>query len=74
MGAEWGIFNDEGLVEGGFCAEGAAKTAAATRYDPDDDVHVAEICHDHPEHERASCERCDRELYAGHERSAGEDS
>lgn len=57
MGAGWGIFNDEGMIEDGFRSEAEAMVAIET-YDPDDDVHVAEICHDHPDQERHNCEHC----------------
>lgn len=54
---EYGLFSDEGLVEDGFYDVEVAKAALAT-YDPDDDLHVAEICPEHHEHERDYCEEC----------------
>jgi hypothetical protein len=56
---EYGIFNDEGCVEGGFASEAEAKAAIEDRYSDEDDLHVAEACHNHPEHEKESCEDCE---------------
>lgn len=58
---EWGIFNDEGCIENGFGDEDEAKIAVLDRYCADDGVHIAEICHDHPDQEHATCEHCNRE-------------
>lgn len=59
---EFGIFNDEGLLEDGFFSEEEARNAlhieTGGRYDEDEHAHVAEICHDHPENERDNCEDC----------------
>jgi hypothetical protein len=57
----FGIFNDEGLVEGDFYSQEEAQTAIKERYSEEDDLHVAECCHDHPEQERESCEECNSE-------------
>lgn len=35
--------------------------AIAERYSPEDRVHAAETCRDHPERERGSCDVCDGE-------------
>lgn len=56
--SEFGIFSDDGLLEGGFYSEEHAERIRERDYD-EDDAHVAECCHDHPEHERATCECCD---------------
>lgn len=58
MGAEWGIFNDEGCVESGFRSKHEADEAVATRYDEDDDVTVMEMCHDHEDQPREGCDEC----------------
>ena len=54
----FGIFNDEGCVESDFHTCEAAEKAISERYSVDDDVHVAECCHDHPDEERETCEEC----------------
>lgn len=59
-GHEYGIFSDEGLIEGGFCSRAEATAALAARYQPDDGD-VRRCCHDHPEHEADSCEECAEE-------------
>ncbi len=56
----YGIFNDEGLLEGDFASLKEAQDVAE-EYDDEDDVHVAECCPDHPKEERATCEACDEE-------------
>jgi hypothetical protein len=53
----FGIFNDEGCIEDGFVSHEAAETRRANAY-ANDDAHVAEICHEHPEQEKDSCEEC----------------
>jgi hypothetical protein len=57
MGA-FGIFSDEGIVEDGFSTLASAEAAIRERYSPEDELHAGEICHDHPEHEGATCEGC----------------
>lgn len=59
-GHEYGIFSDEGLIEGGFYSRAAAAAALAARYQPDDGD-VRRCCRDHPEHEADSCEECAEE-------------
>lgn len=54
---EYGIFNDEGLVEGAFCSESDAQASLTEEYG-DDDCHVGAVCPDHEEHEAATCELC----------------
>jgi hypothetical protein len=58
MATEYGIFNNEGKIEGDFYSFESAVKAMAERYPEGDEVYVAECCPDHPEHERASCEEC----------------
>ena len=57
--SEWGIFNDEGLIEGGFYTREEAVSSANTTYGPEDEVAIYEICpepsHDEPRH---CCEQC----------------
>lgn len=55
---EWGIFNDEGLLEGGFHTEDEAFVAAESDYSPDDGVYVAEVC---PSCREAEARHCDCE-------------
>ena len=57
MATEYGIFSDEGLLESNFYSEEAAEAARRERY-AEDDAEVHEICPDHPEHARATCELC----------------
>lgn len=56
--AEWGLFNDEGLVEGEFRSKEEAFDAMTSGYDPEDGLTVEEVCPDHPEEPRQSCEEC----------------
>lgn len=55
---ELGIFSDEGKLEGSFYSWSEARKALAEQY-AEDDAHVAECCEEHPDEERATCERCD---------------
>lgn len=57
MSTEYGIFSDEGLLEGGFITVEAAQKVATTTY-AEDGVHVAEVCPEHEEQEREHCEEC----------------
>lgn len=54
----YGLFNDEGLVEGDFASLGEAEAALKSRYTADDDLHVAAQCHEHPEEEADFCASC----------------
>jgi len=58
MSIEYGLFNDEGLVEGGFYDRELARMAIDTHYDPEDGLTIEEICPDHPEHARHGCDEC----------------
>lgn len=55
----FGIFNDEGLVEGDFSTDHDADDAICARY-PDcaKDLWVSICCPEHPENERDNCEEC----------------
>ena len=55
----YGLFDDEGQIEGDFTTRDEAETARRTRYDADDDLRIEECCHDHPEEPRAACCLCD---------------
>lgn len=52
---EYGLFNDEGCVEAQFYSKEKAQEALAA-YDPEDGLHVAEVCPEHEGEERDSCE------------------
>lgn len=58
---EYGLFNDEGLVEGGFWSRDEAFDAMTSEYDPDDGLEVHEVCPDHPEQPKLCCWRCEAE-------------
>lgn len=52
---EWGLFNDEGMVEGDFWSEAEA-LEAKERYDEDDDLTAHQVCGAHREHRADECE------------------
>ena len=58
---EYGVFNSEGLIEGGFYSEEFANQALEDYIndgeDPDD-IHIARICEYHEEQEADSCSEC----------------
>lgn len=54
---EYGIFNDEGFIEGDFYSREAAEAAVAARYS-DDDCSVHEVCPEHRDQPRDGCEEC----------------
>lgn len=54
---EWGIFQDDGMIDGGFASQSAAQRALDLDYS-EDGAHVAEVCSEHPEHEAESCDLC----------------
>ena len=56
----YGIFSDEGLLEGEFSSREKATVALALSYDGAD-AHVGLVCHDHPDHEKDSCEECEED-------------
>lgn len=57
---EFGIFTDEGLVEGGFYSEAEADAYADTWY-RHEDVFIDRICPDHPEQSKNTCEECNED-------------
>lgn len=57
MSTEYGIFNDEGCVERGFwSAEEALRELKLM--DPEDHGDVKELCPEHEEQARDTCEEC----------------
>lgn len=56
---EYGLFNDEGMVEGGFRSLEEAREAIWDRYDEDDELSVLEVCPDHEEQPKYGCEECE---------------
>lgn len=58
MSTEYGIFGDEGLLEGDFYSTAEAERAIEERYADEDGAYAAMICRDHPEHEAMACELC----------------
>jgi hypothetical protein len=58
---EFGVFNDEGLLEGQFYSRKAAEEALADLYAEDDEAEVAIVCPDHEEQRREHCEECNAE-------------
>lgn len=54
---EYGVFTDEGAVATDFYSKEAAEAWMASNCEPRE-AHVGEVCPDHPEHERATCEPC----------------
>lgn len=55
---EFGLFNDEGCVERQFYTRRDAEEARDTRYEPEDELTVHELCPDHEEQPKISCEEC----------------
>ena len=57
---EFGIFNDEGLLEGGFYSKEEADARMDQGYSEEEegDVYTAPVCHDHPEFEKDNCDLC----------------
>jgi len=72
MSTEYGIFGDEGKLEGDFYSREEAERALADRYSAEDGEHVGECCHDHPDHEAATCEECNADD-DGEDEEAGDD-
>lgn len=56
---EYGLFNDEGMVEGGFRSLEEAREVIWDRYDEDDELSVLEVCPDHEEQPKYGCEECE---------------
>lgn len=55
---EYGLFNDEGLMESNFYSVEEAQWALVNRYNKEDCLHVAQVCEEHREHEHDACEEC----------------
>ena len=60
MSTEYGLFSDDGLIEGDFYSKHDAEKARVKRY-PDDDLEVLECCPEHRDCPRICCEECDAE-------------
>lgn len=58
---EYGIFSDEGCIETGFYSVEEAQAALTKRYATEDGLAVSEICPDHEDHARDTCEDCNSE-------------
>ena len=61
---EYGIFSDEGMIEGLFTSKAEAEAAIAKRYDADDELKVFEVCSEHGEHAKEGCEHCEENCVA----------
>ena len=59
--SEYGIFSDEGCLESGFFSEEEAWARATSQYGDEPNLTVEEICPDHEEQARFSCELCEEE-------------
>lgn len=57
---EYGIFNDEGLLEDGFFSEAEAQMIASSEYS-EDNVTVLALCPDHEGRPSLGCEQCDED-------------
>jgi len=58
---EFGIFSDEGLIEGDFWSKKAATAASLHDRFKGAEAFVAEICDDHPDQPKDDCENCNSE-------------
>jgi hypothetical protein len=57
--SEFGVFNDEGLIDPGFRTLAEAEAAARQwRGDGEEWAKAAEVCPDHEEQRRDTCEEC----------------
>lgn len=61
MSIEFGIFTDEGFMEGDFYSVAEAEAGIEARYDEGDGCYVAEVCPEHRDQEKGHCETCDAE-------------
>lgn len=57
MSDEIGIFTDEGCIDRGFYSREEAQAELDKSY-AEDDAHLGEFCHDHPENEKDGCPEC----------------
>ena len=60
---EYGIFNDEGLLEGQFYSRSEAQFSKETRYIEEDESYISFVCPYHPEQPKDHCEICNNEDY-----------
>lgn len=58
---EFGLFSDEGIIEGGFSSKEEAEEAIKKRYSEEDELKIFECCPEHPDFSRICCEECDAE-------------
>ena len=58
MTTEFGIFNEEGCIEGGMFSRPEAEARIAAMGEEAEGCHVAECCIEHPEEEREHCREC----------------
>jgi len=58
MSIELGLFNDEGLMEGGFYSAEEAAKARTERYSYEDELEILPICPDHEGQPQMACEEC----------------
>jgi len=73
---EFGIFSNEGLIEGQFYSRDEAVEALSERYDEEGDgLKVLEICPEHEGQPKHGCEECDSdsELFVDEDFFDGED-
>ena len=61
MATEWGIFSDEGILEDEYYSEEKALAVLRRDYFDDPFAEVLEICPDHRDQPRHSCEECNAE-------------
>lgn len=55
---EYGIFDDSGCLESGFYSEDEAEEAIQKRYPDEEALRIYEICPDHEDQARDTCESC----------------
>ncbi len=72
MSTEFGIFTDEGLLEGDCYSAEEAEAVRVKRY-AEEDAHVAPICEYHPGQESTTCEGCLIEEEEDQEEDDGDD-
>ncbi|MFI7691746.1 hypothetical protein ACIBQ6_21945 [Nonomuraea sp. NPDC049655] len=75
MATEYGVFNDEGLVEDHLWSLGEAEAAAAQhRAQGDEFAEAREICPDHEGQPKDGCEACEDEESSDEQGDEDEDS
>lgn len=58
---EYGVFNDEGLLEGGFWSEWSALQSLLNDYSEEENAAVHLVCPEHPDQIEDECEECEHE-------------